>query len=156
MRRFSELIIDKRDIIIDRTIFAIVYSITIPSGMLLISGGNWKSTLLFILILFVVSIIFLLNTSEYYMTNFKLQDDRIAFDYRVTISDQFEHLEIDYNSIQKFKFYRKNRILNRFNRITINYNTKLGTSENFKLNVKDTLHLKNIIVELEKQCTIRV
>lgn len=90
------------------------------------------------------------------MTNFKLQDDRITFDYRVTISDQFEHLEMDYNSIQKFKFYRKNRILNRFNRITINYKTKLGTSENFKLNVKDTLQWKNIIAELEKQCTTRV
>lgn len=146
----------KKDIIIDRTIFAVVYSITLPLGILLITGGNWNSTLLFILILFVVSIVFLLNTSEYYMTNFKLQDDRIVFDYRITISDKFEHLEIDYNSIQKFKFYRKNRILNRFNRIIINYKSNLESSENFKLNVKDTSQWKNIIAELEKQCTKRV
>jgi hypothetical protein len=148
--------IDKKDIIIDRTIYAAVYSIILPLGMQLISGGNWKNTIMFILILFVVAIVFLLNTAEYYMTNFLFKDDRIAFDYRVTISDQLEHLEIDYNSINNFKFYRKNRVSNRFNRITINYITKLGKSENFNLKVKDTLQWKNIIAELEKQCTTRV
>ena len=148
--------IDKKNIIIDRTIYAAVYSIILPLGMLLISGGNWKNTILFILILFVVAIVFLLNTAEYYMANFQLKDDRIAFDYRITISDQLEHLEIDYNSINKFKFYKKNRILSNFNRITINYKSKLGKSENFNLKVKDTLQWQNIKAELEKQCTTRV
>ena len=148
--------IDKKDIIIDRTISAGVYSIILPLGMLLISGGNWKNTILFILILFVVTIVFLFNTAEYYMTNFKFQDDRIAFDFRVTISDQLEHLEIDYNSIDKFKFYRKKRILSKFNRITIYYKTELGKPEIFNLKVKNTLQWKSIIDELEKQCTTRV
>lgn len=148
--------IDKKDIIIDRTISAAVYSFILPLGMLFISGGNWKSTILFIMILFVVMIVFLLNTAEYYMTNFQIQDDRITFDYRITISDSIEHLEIDYNSINKFKFYQKNRILSRFNGITIHYKSELGNAESFNLKVKDTLKWKSIIEALEKQCTTRV
>jgi|SRR5690554_2092149 len=145
--------IDKKDIIIDRTISAVVYSFTLPLVMLLLTGGTWKSTILFILISFFVAIVFLLNTAEYYMVNFQLQEDRITFDYRITISDLIEHVEIDYYSINKFKFYSKNRILSRFNRITIYYKTELGKSESFNLKVKNTLQWKSIIDGLEKPCT---
>lgn len=148
--------IDKKDIIIDRIIPPVVYSFLLFLGNHFFYDRDWKNTIILVLISLIVLIVFAFNTAQYYMTDFQLQNDRISFDYRITISNSIKHVDIDYNSIIKFKFYSKIRILSTFNLIKIKYKTELGKSKNFSISVKDTLQRENIIAELEKQCTARV
>ena len=147
---YSEInsMIKLKDIIIDRMNGTIpfILILAIPYIFEII---NLKISPLLILTLFVFLSLFQLITSENYLIDYQINNNKINFIYKVTFSKELKEKEIDLNSVKKIEFQSKSNLLEKFNGITLKYTD--SSEEKFSVKIKSDSIWLQIINEYKQK-----
>ncbi|MFI2744331.1 hypothetical protein ACG2LH_16465 [Zhouia sp. PK063] len=139
-----------KDIIIDRINGTIPF-ILILSLPYFFEILNLKISPLLILIIFVFNSFFQLITSENYLIDYQIVNNKINFTYKVTLSKKLQEKEIDLNSVKKIEFQSKSNRLEKFNGITVKYENIDKSEEWFSLKIKSDSIWLQIINEFKQK-----